>query len=287
MPSPKGTIPKHRSLHALTQLNIDLRTARCALCGDVDIRQHTRNGKLLWVCGRKAAGSSPGRGGSEMRHVLTFIDADQKIGTCTKCGPVRIYPAEGAYAREKGDDWTCARRPPERRVGGHTRHQVTVLNEAERLGNCVVCGAVNLIWRPFLKGGGRWGCERTRDSIGAMATVHSVDFVPALCPFCELPHTWHKQQGKRCKARLLDLQNGEINSVPNACALCKKVPDDTLHLDHDHKTGAVRGLLCNSCNRGLGYFKDDPLLIAAASLYLQEGGHSRKWLHLIASDQEQ
>lgn len=39
-------------------------------------------------------------------------------------------------------------------------------------------------------------------------------------------------------------------------------------LDHDHATGKARGFLCNDCNRGLGDFKDKPLVIVRAARYL-------------------
>jgi hypothetical protein len=52
------------------------------------------------------------------------------------------------------------------------------------------------------------------------------------------------------------------------CKICGKKDDKPLHVDHDHLTGKVRGLLCRSCNLGIGHFKDDPSLLKNASEYL-------------------
>lgn len=73
--------------------------------------------------------------------------------------------------------------------------------------------------------------------------------------------------------RLVVLQNGN-------CAICRKPPsggnhaDSRLHVDHDHTTGRVRGLLCRHCNTGLGLLGDDPGRLEAAAVYIRGG----KWV---------
>jgi len=57
------------------------------------------------------------------------------------------------------------------------------------------------------------------------------------------------------------------------CAICHastNVLGRALYVDHDHKTGKVRGLLCHKCNTGLGSFRDSPALTRSATLYLEK-----------------
>ena len=52
------------------------------------------------------------------------------------------------------------------------------------------------------------------------------------------------------------------------CALCGREPK-RLYIDHDHLTGAVRALLCQACNAGLGLLRDDPARLRAAAAYIE------------------
>lgn len=62
--------------------------------------------------------------------------------------------------------------------------------------------------------------------------------------------------------------------VPFRCPICEKItiPDLTskVVLDHDHTTGKIRGWICDSCNTGIGRFKDDVTLLKKAIHYLEE-----------------
>ncbi len=53
------------------------------------------------------------------------------------------------------------------------------------------------------------------------------------------------------------------------CRICGKKPGKiSLHVDHDHETGEIRGLLCVGCNSALGQFHDDTELLHRAVTYV-------------------
>lgn len=59
------------------------------------------------------------------------------------------------------------------------------------------------------------------------------------------------------------------------CIICKKPLKETKRcIDHNHKTGKIRGILCVKCNTGLGFFQyfwDNPELLKVVINYLKEG----------------
>ena len=61
-----------------------------------------------------------------------------------------------------------------------------------------------------------------------------------------------------------------VEATNGCCEICGKKEGRSLHFDHDHTTGATRGVLCSRCNQGLGYFKDSVENLSAAIRYLSE-----------------
>jgi hypothetical protein len=53
------------------------------------------------------------------------------------------------------------------------------------------------------------------------------------------------------------------------CAVCKQTDKRALDVDHCHKTGVVRGLLCSACNKAEGLLKSDPNIIRALASYVE------------------
>ncbi|KKL76070.1 hypothetical protein LCGC14_2048590 [marine sediment metagenome] len=106
--------------------------------------------------------------------------------------------------------------------------------------------------------------------------------------FCSRGHKMSEIKGKQCTsckkiyARVYGLRKYGLTletfesllaSQDNVCAICKtdewgkKGPA----VDHDHVTGAVRGILCGRCNSGLGHFRDNTDFLTGAIKYLESG----------------
>lgn len=87
---------------------------------------------------------------------------------------------------------------------------------------------------------------------------------------------------QRSRVKVYDLSIEEYNALlekqGHACAICRKTASGgkgRWHIDHNHATGRVRGLLCAMCNVGLGNFYDDITLLRGAIDYLEvtDGSH--------------
>jgi len=94
---------------------------------------------------------------------------------------------------------------------------------------------------------------------------------------------WSRDQDIRRTVRRYGLTPEDADALLAAqgglCPICGGDPTAGFsrrpHIDHDHETGAVRGILCANCNVGLGNFKDDIARLEAAIAYLRNPPASR------------
>src|SRR5258708_7130361 len=83
----------------------------------------------------------------------------------------------------------------------------------------------------------------------------------------------------RNRARFYGLEPEEHNAIlarqKGCCPICENDLEKP-QIDHCHKTGEVRGILCKSCNIGIGFFKDNPTVCRRAASYLERRSSKSK-----------
>ena len=142
---------------------------------------------------------------------------------------------------------------------------------------CELEGCNNIFLRfPYqVKKGEKRYCSQSHSSLGSTRSLR----VPKLydCKWCQKETQNYSKICNKCKKvlgsfirndidykspliyyRLLEIQD-------NKCAICNSKVGSTKHknlsIDHDHKTGKIRGLLCTSCNRQLGWYENKKELV--------------------------
>lgn len=66
-----------------------------------------------------------------------------------------------------------------------------------------------------------------------------------------------------------EVYDSMLATQKGACAICLRGFTGTIHVDHCHTGGHVRGLLCPACNKGLGHFEDNTEALQRAVEYLK------------------
>jgi hypothetical protein len=111
------------------------------------------------------------------------------------------------------------------------KHRLTEVDTVNRTANCASCGKVKIRSR----GNNQWRCAT--------------------------------HQNEKCKLYKRAYRQAKKDMLKDSCEICGK--KDKLCWDHCHKNGNFRGTLCNSCNSGIGFFKDDVQLLKKAIKYLK------------------
>ena len=86
----------------------------------------------------------------------------------------------------------------------------------------------------------------------------------------ELGENFGREHAWRCQGLYLGWLDflDQLAKVRFRCEICQTRLSTSAMADHDHQSGKFRGVLCRSCNFGLGYLKDSSELLESASLYL-------------------
>jgi hypothetical protein len=108
------------------------------------------------------------------------------------------------------------------------------------------------------------------------------EFIGARLHCLECRKKWQANEKAKYFLKIYGISYGQYldmyKSQGGLCAICGKAETSrnpsgrliSLSVDHDHSSGSVRGLLCRSCNMGLGHYKDSPTLLKEAAQYLEK-----------------
>lgn len=155
-------------------------------------------------------------------------------------------------------------------MGKHV-HRLSEVDSEARTAVCANCGPVKVTSSGLYRGERTWRCKVIKTEQDKTPRrkeymqQYSKDYY-ALTGGAAQHKAWIKQYGITPEdyQQMMDEQEGK-------CVLCREKcsSGQRLSVDHHHDTGKVRGLLCRNCNRGLGFFKEDPDVLLRAIEYLK------------------
>ena len=99
---------------------------------------------------------------------------------------------------------------------------------------------------------------------------------------------YRQQHRDKARFRLYGLTRAEydrkVEEQGGLCVICHKQPKTKLFVDHHHKSGQVRDLLCPNCNSGIGRFEENYGLLGKAAEYLAQAGLAPKEIPTITDN---
>ena len=112
-------------------------------------------------------------------------------------------------------------------------------------------------------------CKKKKDRGQFFKSCLTIDGLQSWCKEC-MKEDGTKHNRKRFTGCPPEEYNRLLEEQNNICAICEGVNKDgkQLFVDHNHRTGKIRGVLCRKCNMGLGYFNDNKELLIKAVKYL-------------------
>jgi len=118
--------------------------------------------------------------------------------------------------------------------------------------------------------------QENKEKIAARKRKYIVEHPEKVKPYRQKYYQEHKVRAADLRLRRrfnisLEEADALLIKQQHKCPICKKSLTETKRcVDHDHKNGEVRGILCRTCNAGLGQFMDDAKLLENAAQYLKK-----------------
>lgn len=124
-------------------------------------------------------------------------------------------------------------------------------------------------------------CRENKDISEFPRDKYKKDGFSTQCKNCHREYIFKKKYGISIKE-----YNEILKTQDDKCAICNRSQiDNNIHnltrkptflpVDHCHKTGKIRGLLCGNCNVALGLFQDNPEILLKAITYLKNNGNTK------------
>ncbi|MCW2929979.1 MAG: hypothetical protein JWM19_941 [Actinomycetia bacterium] len=233
-------------------------TCHCG-CGTLTTISSVTNNRLGYVKGqpvRFVRGHANGQ-----HHELTEVNAERRTATCSKCGPVTI--------KIHGDGWRCTRTLT-------IEHRLSEVDEASRTAWCVRCDT--RVEVTLHRKGTRmnWICApANRARMQAYRDANPEKIAAGHEAWREANREYLREYHRQRRYGLTPEQFTELLTRQEGhCLFCPRVTGNTrnkvLHVDHDEESGIIRGgLLCDRCNRALGYADHDIARLREMADYLE------------------
>jgi hypothetical protein len=121
------------------------------------------------------------------------------------------------------------------------KHRLSEIDTDSRTAICAACGPVTIRVKGYRKDGQPlWRCNRKDRA--------------------------ERSRHKRIERHGLPRDVAAAMRADQTCAICRSV--ERLTVDHCHRTGTIRGVICHKCNTGIGLMRDDPAILYQAIQYL-------------------
>lgn len=192
-------------------------------------------------------------------------------------GEVRWHNSECKACEKKTRDAKMAE-DPEHFVAIRKRSEnkpPSVFVETKKCTVCLIEKKVSEFYpRPGTKDGLRNNCIECHNNHGAEYYVENDEKIKGKVKEYNKTHKLEAKNNKLKKAYGITLEerNAMLEDQGNVCKICKtdEHKGRDWHVDHNHKTGKVRGILCQPCNTAIGMLKESIEVLNSAINYLKE-----------------